>query len=49
MFPKAEVETVGDFLAVFELEGQRFNALNGEPQYRFNEAVSFFIGVETQG
>jgi predicted 3-demethylubiquinone-9 3-methyltransferase (glyoxalase superfamily) len=35
-------------MAVFELEGQRFNALNGGPMYKFNEAVSFFISVETQ-
>ena len=48
VFPNAKVETVSDFMAVFELEGQRFNALNGGPQYRFNEAVSFFISVETQ-
>ena len=48
MFPNAEVETVSDFMAVFELEGQRFHALNGGPQYRFTEAVSFFISVETQ-
>src|SRR6266571_9037972 len=49
VFPNAKVETVSDFMAVFELEGQRFNALNGGPMYRFNEAVSFFISVETQG
>jgi predicted 3-demethylubiquinone-9 3-methyltransferase (glyoxalase superfamily) len=48
VFPNAKVETVSDFMAVFELEGQRFNALNGGPQYKFNEAVSFFISVETQ-
>src|SRR6266403_6260100 len=48
VFPYARVETVNDFMATFELEGQKFNALNGGPQYRFNEAVSFFISVETQ-
>src|SRR5712671_7895080 len=48
VFPNARVETVNDFMATFELEGQRFNALNGGPQYRFNEAISFFISVETQ-
>jgi 3-demethylubiquinone-9 3-methyltransferase len=32
----------------FELEGQKFNALNGGPKYKFNEAISFFISVETQ-
>ncbi|MDH6259422.1 VOC family protein [Bradyrhizobium sp. BR13661] len=48
VFPNAKVEMVSDFMAVFELEGQRFHALNGGPQHRFNEAVSFFISVETQ-
>ena len=33
---------------VSELEGQKFYALNCGPQYKFNEAVSFFISVETQ-
>ena len=48
VFPNARIETVSDFMASFELEGQRFNALNGGPKFKFNEAVSFFISVETQ-
>jgi len=32
----------------FELEGQKFMALNAGPHYTFNEAVSFFVGCETQ-
>jgi predicted 3-demethylubiquinone-9 3-methyltransferase (glyoxalase superfamily) len=32
----------------FELEGQPFMALNAGPMYTFNEAVSFFVGCETQ-
>jgi predicted 3-demethylubiquinone-9 3-methyltransferase (glyoxalase superfamily) len=48
VFPNAKVETVSDFMATFELEGQRFHALNGGPKFRFNESVSFFISVETQ-
>src|SRR5262245_60424858 len=32
----------------FELDGQRFIGLNGGPQYKFNESVSFFVGCETQ-
>src|SRR5262245_51046963 len=32
----------------FELEGQRFMGLNAGPHHTFNEAVSFFISVETQ-
>jgi predicted 3-demethylubiquinone-9 3-methyltransferase (glyoxalase superfamily) len=48
VFPTAKIETVNDFMATFELEGQRFNALNGGPKFKFNEAVSFFISVENQ-
>ena len=32
----------------FELEGQQFMALNAGPHFTFNEAVSFFVGCETQ-
>ena len=32
----------------FELEGQPFTALNGGPLFRFTEAISFFVGCETQ-
>jgi predicted 3-demethylubiquinone-9 3-methyltransferase (glyoxalase superfamily) len=32
----------------FELEGQQFMGLNAGPMFKFNEAVSFFVGCETQ-
>jgi predicted 3-demethylubiquinone-9 3-methyltransferase (glyoxalase superfamily) len=32
----------------FELEGQKFMALNAGPVFKFNEAISFFVGCETQ-
>jgi len=32
----------------FELEGQRIMALNAGPHFKFNEAVSFFVGCDTQ-
>ena len=32
----------------FELEGQKFIALNGGPHFKFNEAVSFQMFCETQ-
>jgi predicted 3-demethylubiquinone-9 3-methyltransferase (glyoxalase superfamily) len=32
----------------FELEGQRFMGLNAGPTFTFNEAVSFFVGCDTQ-
>lgn len=32
----------------FELEGQKFIALNGGPLFKFNESVSFVVDCETQ-
>jgi predicted 3-demethylubiquinone-9 3-methyltransferase (glyoxalase superfamily) len=32
----------------FELDGQKFVALNGGPHFTFNEAVSFQVSCETQ-
>jgi predicted 3-demethylubiquinone-9 3-methyltransferase (glyoxalase superfamily) len=32
----------------FELDGSRFTALNGGPQFQFNEAISFQINCENQ-
>ena len=48
VFPDAKVEVKSDVFAVFEIQGQRFHALNGGPQFKFNESVSFFISVDTQ-
>jgi predicted 3-demethylubiquinone-9 3-methyltransferase (glyoxalase superfamily) len=41
--PKGSVMTVE-----FELAGQRFVALNGGPQFKFNEAISLMVDCETQ-
>jgi predicted 3-demethylubiquinone-9 3-methyltransferase (glyoxalase superfamily) len=41
--PAGSVMTV-----VFELDGQRFTALNGGPEFTFNEAVSLEIHCATQ-
>jgi len=35
-------------VANFELEGQEFIALNGGPQFKFTEAISFLVNCETQ-
>ena len=32
----------------FELDGQRFVALNGGPEFAFSEAVSFLVNCDTQ-
>lgn len=40
----------GDVLLVgFSVLGQQFVAINGGPQFPFNESVSFQIGCESQG
>jgi predicted 3-demethylubiquinone-9 3-methyltransferase (glyoxalase superfamily) len=39
----------GSVMAVeFEIEGQKFVALNGGPQFKFDEAISFQIHCKTQ-
>jgi predicted 3-demethylubiquinone-9 3-methyltransferase (glyoxalase superfamily) len=53
IFKRAKVISVnraqGRVMSVeFELEGQKFMALNAGPHFTFNEAVSFFVGCETQ-
>jgi predicted 3-demethylubiquinone-9 3-methyltransferase (glyoxalase superfamily) len=53
IFPRSKVLAVhraqGRVMSVqFELEGQQFMALNAGPHFTFNEAVSFFVGCETQ-
>ena len=46
---KAAGRPVGSVLTVeFEIEGQKFTALNGGPQFKFNESVSFVVNCKTQ-
>jgi len=32
----------------FEIEGQKFTALNGGPEFKFNESISFVVNCDTQ-
>ncbi len=41
--PKGSVMTVE-----FEIEGQKFIALDGGPEFKFNEAISFVVNCKTQ-
>jgi predicted 3-demethylubiquinone-9 3-methyltransferase (glyoxalase superfamily) len=46
---KASGQPLGSVLTIeFEIEGQKFVALNGGPQFKFNESVSFVVNCETQ-
>jgi predicted 3-demethylubiquinone-9 3-methyltransferase (glyoxalase superfamily) len=41
--PKGSIMTIG-----FQLEGQEFTALNGGPDFKFNEALSLVVHCDTQ-
>jgi len=41
--PKGSILTIS-----FELDGQKFTALNGGPAHKFTEAVSFVVRCDTQ-
>lgn len=42
-------QSAGTVMTVsFQLNGQEFTALNGGPIFKFNEAISFQIGCDTQ-
>ncbi|HEY3854673.1 MAG TPA: VOC family protein [Verrucomicrobiae bacterium] len=46
---KASGQKMGTVMTIeFELEGQRFLALNGGPSFKFTEAISFVVNCKTQ-
>jgi len=48
IFENSKILTDGGMLVEFELDGINFMALNGGPQFKFNEAISFFVLCENQ-
>ncbi len=42
-FPEGQVMN-----GVFELDGQKFYAFDAGPQFKFTEAISFYVNCETQ-
>ncbi len=48
-YPENSPGPAGTVMTVeFELDGQRFVAINGGPEFTFSEAVSFLINCDTQ-
>jgi predicted 3-demethylubiquinone-9 3-methyltransferase (glyoxalase superfamily) len=46
---KASGRPKGSAMVVdFDLEGQHFSAINGGPEFKFTEAISFYVSCETQ-
>lgn len=48
VFKDSKITADNQMVVTFELNGKRFMGLNGGPQFKFNEAVSFVIDCETQ-
>jgi predicted 3-demethylubiquinone-9 3-methyltransferase (glyoxalase superfamily) len=48
VFKHSKILSSGPMITTFLLEGRRFMALNGGPQFKFNEAISFLVHCETQ-
>jgi len=48
IFKNSKIESITGMSATFQLEGQKFMALNGGPQFTFSPAISFFVNCETQ-
>jgi predicted 3-demethylubiquinone-9 3-methyltransferase (glyoxalase superfamily) len=48
-FPEGSPGEAGTVMVVaFELDGRQFQALNGGPEFKFTEAISFLVNCETQ-
>lgn len=48
VFEDARITSDNPMVVLFELKGNRFMALNGGPQFTFNESVSFVVNCDTQ-
>ena len=48
LFAHSRIISAGEMIVEFELEGLRFRALNGGPNFTFSEAISFFVLCEDQ-
>jgi predicted 3-demethylubiquinone-9 3-methyltransferase (glyoxalase superfamily) len=48
VFKNSKVIQLHPIVSTFELDGQRFMALNGGPQFKFTEAISLFVTCDSQ-
>ena len=48
VFKNSKIIADTPMVVTFELNGEKFMGLNGGPQFKFNEAVSFVVDCETQ-
>lgn len=48
LFKDSKIIQSTPMVVTFQLAGQEFMALNGGPQFKFNEAVSLFVDCDSQ-
>lgn len=48
IFPDSKITSDNPMVTIFEINGAKFMGLNGGPQFKFNEAVSFVVNCDTQ-
>ena len=48
VFKNSKILADNPLVVTFELNGTKFMGLNGGPQFKFNEAVSFVVNCDTQ-
>jgi predicted 3-demethylubiquinone-9 3-methyltransferase (glyoxalase superfamily) len=48
VFKNSKILTDSPIVVTFELNGSKFMGLNGGPQFKFDEAVSFVVNCDTQ-
>jgi predicted 3-demethylubiquinone-9 3-methyltransferase (glyoxalase superfamily) len=48
IFKNSKIISSNPMVVIFMLNGKKFMGLNGEPMFKFNEAVSFVVNCENQ-
>ncbi|NOT75951.1 MAG: VOC family protein [Cyclobacteriaceae bacterium] len=48
IFKNSKITDANPMVVAFELNGSKFIGLNGGPNFKFNEAVSFVVNCDTQ-
>ncbi len=48
IFSNSKITEENPMVMTFDFNGKKFMALNGGPDFKFNEAVSFVVDCDTQ-
>ncbi len=48
VFKDSKITSMSPMVVTFELNGTKFMGLNGGPQFKFDEAISFVVNCDTQ-